>query len=435
MAPPAYPPQGWGPPVSPPQGWGPPQGYPQQPFVPQQPARAKKPVGLFIALGVVLLLIAGTGVTLAILRPWSKGADGTTTADKPTTVVGDLDGDGLGDVRAVIEDGYDNHRQITGISDGKRFKISALSVTGDSGDDTVVLDFNGDGTPDPVTYQYDQDAQDLSLSSTSPGFQITSAIPMAFSTLREYSDPKVQVQTGDFDGDGNADLVVAGQHNRSVDVYVLRGHGDGSFERPRKWASLPNMLIAQAHVLVGDFDGDGKTDLWGVMSTVPLTRKDYERGYIYENLGTTVLKSTGTSFTPPHVVPASEGAALYSIDAAIAGDVTGSGRDSLVVLDSSSYDKDLTVTAYNVSTGGLVPEGDMTETETGIGDRDVVGAVATDVDGDGDADIVYLAKNYDASRFYGFRVIVSDGHRFAASTAWGDLPPCQDHYCELQSMS
>ncbi|GAB4012466.1 FG-GAP-like repeat-containing protein [Nocardioides ultimimeridianus] len=451
MAPPAYSPQGYAPPAygapsgpppgqlpaSPAQGWGPPAGYGyQSPLPPQQPRR-KGPVGLFVALGVVLLLIAGTGITLAITHPWSKdkGDSTTTTKDKPSTVLGDLDGDGLGDVRAVIEDGYDSHRQITGTSDGKRFKIATLSVNSDSGDNTVILDFDGDGKPDAVTYQYDDDAHDLSLSSTSPGFQISSAIPIPFASLYEYGGARVQVEPGDFDGDGNADLLVVGQNNQKVDIYVMAGHGDGSFDSPKKWISVPNMMMSVAHLLVGDFDGDGKTDVWTVMSTVPLTRKDYQHGYVYENLGTTVLTSTGTGFTPPHVVTPSESTRLYSIDGVIAGDVTGTGRDSLVVLDSDSYDKELTVTAYNVSTGGLVPETGLAETENGIGDRDVVGAVATDVDGDGDADIVYLAKNYDAARFYGFRVILTDGHKLATSQAWGDLPPCSDRYCELQSMS
>jgi hypothetical protein len=63
------------------------------------------------------------------------------------------------------------------------------------------------------------------------------------------------VAVGDFNGDGNADLVTANQG--SGNVSVLLGNGDGSFRTAVNYAAGSN----SASVAVGDFNGDGKPDL------------------------------------------------------------------------------------------------------------------------------------------------------------------------------
>lgn len=422
--PPAY-----QPPAAPPgfrPGFPPPAGTPK-----------KKPVVLFGVLGLVLLLIVGGGVTLALLHPWSKDEDGGAEDPGPAAsgiVLGDLDADGKGDVRAVIEDDYDSYRQITGVSDGSRFQVSTLSVPSSAEDPTIQMDFDGDGKADAVTYQYDETAHDLSFQSTTPGFGLTSAIPMDFSSLDTLGDPHVEVHAGDFDGDGNTDLVAWGQHDRSIDAYVLLGKGDGTFDAPKKWISIPNAIIREADLLAGDFDGDGKTDLFGVVPSSKLSAKDYKSGYVFGDKGTSIFKSTGTGFTPPHIIGLPRDSDLAYIDGVVAGDITGSGHDSVVALEASSYEKTLTVTAYDVSTGAPKPETGLTLVDKAIGARDLEGASMSDVDGDGDGDLIYLAKNYHQSKFFGFRVIISDGNRLHTSTGWGDVPACTGDYCDLKNM-
>ena len=61
------------------------------------------------------------------------------------------------------------------------------------------------------------------------------------------------IATGDFTGDGNADVIVAG----SSTVAVLRGRGDGDFEAPIHHPATGTFHTA---VATDDFNGDGKLD-------------------------------------------------------------------------------------------------------------------------------------------------------------------------------
>src|SRR5688572_9537635 len=62
------------------------------------------------------------------------------------------------------------------------------------------------------------------------------------------------VAVGDFNGDGMSDLEVA---NYSVHVLIGLGNGNGTFAAAVNYATGSNPLS----VAVGDFNGDGKSDL------------------------------------------------------------------------------------------------------------------------------------------------------------------------------
>jgi hypothetical protein len=61
---------------------------------------------------------------------------------------------------------------------------------------------------------------------------------------------------GDFNGDGETDLVVANGNSPGT-VSIFLGKGDGTFQSPAHYATAPNPLA----VTVGDFNHDGKLDL------------------------------------------------------------------------------------------------------------------------------------------------------------------------------
>src|SRR5438874_1975822 len=66
------------------------------------------------------------------------------------------------------------------------------------------------------------------------------------------------IATGDFNADGNADLVVANYSDSTVTV--LLGKGDGTLQ-PGQAFSVGSFASFPAALAVGDFNRDGKLDL------------------------------------------------------------------------------------------------------------------------------------------------------------------------------
>src|SRR5215831_8685872 len=66
------------------------------------------------------------------------------------------------------------------------------------------------------------------------------------------------VATGDFDGDGHLDLIVVNNGNEnSQSINLLRGNGDGTFQRPLITLGTANLSA----VVAADFNRDGKLDI------------------------------------------------------------------------------------------------------------------------------------------------------------------------------
>ncbi len=125
--------------------------------------------------------------------------------------------------------------------------------TGTSGEgDLVVADFNGDGIPDIAVigdYRFvtlmlgrgDGTFTSSTIATANPG-------PSGFTSF-------TNMFGADFNGDGNADLILTDASG----VRVLLGHGDGTF------TSLPPQSLPLQYILgVGDFNGDGVVDFASV---------------------------------------------------------------------------------------------------------------------------------------------------------------------------
>jgi hypothetical protein len=85
----------------------------------------------------------------------------------------------------------------------------------------------------------------------------------------EVGDSPMSVTSGDFDGDGKADLATAddpsnpASGNIADSVSVLLGNGDGTFKDARRFSFPvgPDNHANPRQVVSADFDGDGKADL------------------------------------------------------------------------------------------------------------------------------------------------------------------------------
>src|SRR5216683_791054 len=119
------------------------------------------------------------------------------------------------------------------------------------------------------------------------------------------NDPN-SVATGDFNGDGKLDLVVANVFSGTVSIFL--GDGKGNFTL----ASSPATGANPSSVAVGDFNGDGKLDL---------AVADLSSGTV------TILLGDGTGNFIPGPSPAAGG---YSVSV-VTGDFNGDGNLDLAV--------------------------------------------------------------------------------------------------------
>ena len=197
------------------------------------------------------------GNTVSVLLGNGTGSFGSATnftvGTGPAAVdVADFNGDGNQDLAVVTQNDLNNQLSVLlGQGNGNFDPATNLNTgTGVAGSISVG-DFNNDGNPDVVIGSRGSGVF-LVLNNGAGGFNLPAqTIPV--SSVRV--DPDAGA-VGDFNGDGNQDLVVGSDSGNVNDIAVLLGNGDGSFGSPSNFT-----VGGGPEVAVGDFDGDGNLDI------------------------------------------------------------------------------------------------------------------------------------------------------------------------------
>jgi len=330
--------------------------------------------------GVGVLLGNGDGTFQPAVAYYSGGQDAHSVA------VGDVNGDGIPDV--VVTNNYidgDAFKGGTGVllgnGDGTFQAAVAYASGGYWSEFTAIADVNGDGRPDLLVSSQCQvnggtancanGVVSVLLGNGDGTFQ--SAVRYASGGGYAYS-----IATGDVNGDGKLDLLIANQCTNnsctSASVGVLLGNGDGSFQAAQMFASG---AYPDASLAVADVNGDGKPDL--VVANLCVSRTNCASGGVGVLLG----KGDGT-FQPP----VTYGSGQFNANSVVVGDVNGDGKPDIIVAKQC-----LGGTCANGTVGVLLGNGDGTfqpVVNYGSGGQYAYSVAVADVNGDGKPDLLVV---------------------------------------------
>jgi hypothetical protein len=186
--------------------------------------------------------------------------------DNSARLVADFDGDGSSDVAYWDGSAWQFLRAEGAI--GTAFSFAALngdlgSVAGGNTSQIVLGDFDGDGREDVAAWN--GSAWAVYVSAASPdGFYFT---PVANNLGSLAGGDATVLAVGDFDGDGLSDLAARNDVDTAWVVWRSTGMSAGEVQFQVITAtSLGVDMAAAAARRIGDFNGDGKSDVLGEVS-------------------------------------------------------------------------------------------------------------------------------------------------------------------------
>jgi len=333
-------------------------------------------VGWFAAiLGPLAVLspLAGFAAWLAEPLP-ARGGDVpfterviSTTADAPFYVFAtDLDGDGDTDVLSASSADdmiawYD--------SDGgspPTFTERVLSITADNAQSVFAIDLDGDGDTDVLSAS---DGDDKIAWYENDGGSPPTFTEHVISTA---ADGAWSVFATDLDGDGDTDVLSASRNDNKIAWYESDGASPPTFTE-RVISTAAN---GAASVFATDVDGDGDTDVLSASAV------DFKIAW-YESDG-----GSPPAFIERVISTSANGA--FSV---FATDLDGDGDTD--VLSASLLDDKI---AWYESDGGSPPS--FTERVISTTAIAALSVFATDLDGDGDIDVLSTSRGDDKIAWY-----------------------------------
>ncbi len=334
----------------------------------------------------------------------------------------DFDGDGDIDIAAVTGRGQfsDNNttsaRLVTLENDGS----GSFTV-----DDTVLLsgemgwlvagNIDDDGDVELIAGSVDYDRTAMILENDGDG-DFSRHLAFDLPGFSSSYHNAIEAVLTDFDGDGNDDLLLGAQY-RSNGVHVLLGNGDSTFTQ----TDIGYAGGGLRSFAVGDFDGDGDNDVVTAHGANYSWSTDFDTGYGNDgSLAGAVLFGNGDG-TLESLWAFEPGATdnSYFAGAALAyGDLDGDGDGDLFAASHHTYGNSGQFIARAQT---LLNDGNGAFSSLGVGaflGEDVRNAELGDLDGDGDLDAI-VSSYYGVQGTGGIFLLENNGN--GVFTPWDIL--------------
>ena len=304
------------------------------------------------------------------------------------TLVGDVDGDGRSDL-IFVGQGWSgaglNIRVKRSNANGNWTSWS--QVLGDGAAvhqyPTLVSDVDGDGRSDLIFVGQGWSGAGLNIrvkrSNGNGNWTSWSQVLGDGPAVHQY-----KTLVGDVDGDGRSDLIFVGQgwSGAGLNIRVYRSNGNGT------WTGWAQVLgdgpgVHQYPTLVSDVDGDGRSDLIFV-----------GQGWSGAGLNIRVYRSNGNGTWMGWSQVLGDGSGVHQYPTLI-GDVDGDCKADLMFLG-----QDWNGAGLNVRVKGSNGSGTWSAFEQVLRDGPGVHQYRTlvgDVDGDGRSDLIFVGQNWDGS--------------------------------------
>ncbi|QEF99255.1 FG-GAP repeat protein [Stieleria maiorica] len=270
----------------------------------------------------------------------------------------------------------------------------AASVETDPAHGTLSLDADGSFTYQPdagftgtdsFTYRVTNERGGFTTATATIGVSANRLVPFAMPQYHggAFASGTWGQTTGDFNGDGNVDLIVAGDQQNSLTF--MQGNGDGTFQAEQ--LLNPNTDVRSQGLTAVDYDGDGDWDL-----------------LVYEYNQATV---DGTADEATITLYRNDGAANFSREILFGGLIQGYWIDAGDVNGDGRVDVAYSGYRYISSTRTIVSEKAVVlqQSDGTLGDKTVLTDdyygefIMEDVDGDGHQDVVSTGSVFDSTTF------------------------------------
>ncbi len=293
-------------------------------------------------------------------------------------------GDDIVDIALTSSDGRGGLLILEGNGDGT-FDFHSGYGTGNSANTVVTGDFNNDDRTDIAVTDYHTEKVVIFLQKEDGSFGHINPNNSNWPRIHDYTYTvgkyPARMVIGDFNGDEKTDLVVVNSHKNSRSFSVLLGNGDGTFSVSTVTIPFSGyQMSSQAYALgiaAGDIDGDGASDL-----AIGIVDEGLNKGYV------TIFKGNGDgTFFKLTDVPA-----IGAVVGVTLADFNSDGKADIAV---ANYQNDSISVFHGDGEGGFLPEQNFVTGESPIN------LVAVDLNFNGKTDLAVVNSNdYTVSILY-----------------------------------